>query len=133
MRVSFNRGEEISREKRSLPAELYNKFRIMLAHAKDGHFFVPIRAMQYMAVVDATEIIFVDGQGPREIEISWCEFRATERANLEAPVCFTSIYYARHAPDIMPRLQSEFLKAIALLESRQPKPSAATITPLKNT
>jgi hypothetical protein len=86
--------------------------------------------MQYLAAIDSEEIVFVDGQGPRVIEISWRDFHAAERKDLRAPVAFTCIYYDKKGSEIMNRLQSEFLKALQLMEERQPKTDGATVTPI---
>ena len=45
--------------------------------------------MQYLAAIDSEEIVFVDGQGPRAIEIAWRDFHTVEREGLRAPVAFT--------------------------------------------
>ncbi|MCO6411921.1 MAG: hypothetical protein J5I92_04175 [Thiogranum sp.] len=130
MDLNFTRGNEISREERSIPADLYNMLHLLYARRGDRHLFVPIRSMQYLAAIDREEIVFVDGQGPRTIEISWRDFRAGERQDLRAPVSYTCIYYDRNAPGIMNRLQSEFLKAVALLQDRQPRSDGGSVTPL---
>jgi hypothetical protein len=131
MDLNFTRGNEVSRETRSIPADLYNMLHLLYARGADRHLFVPIRSMQYLAAIDREEIVFVDGQGPRAIEIAWRDFRASEREDLRAPVVYTCVYYHANAPSIMSRLQSEFLKAVAQLQNRQPKPDGATITPLE--
>jgi hypothetical protein len=88
--------------------------------------------MQYLAVVDNEEIVFVDGQGPRRIELSWRRFRAKDRADLVSPVAYQCVYYTQEARAIMGRLQAEFFKALELLEQRQPGPAGeATVTPLR--
>jgi hypothetical protein len=132
MDLNFTREDEIGREQRTVSADLYNKIRLLFVRASGEHLFVPIRAMQYLAVVDQEEIVFVDGQGPRAIEISWQHFRASERDNLRDPVGYTCIYYDEKGREIMNRLQSEFLKALQLMEDRQPRSDAATITPIGN-
>lgn len=131
MDVSFVRGDELSREQRTIPASLYNKIHILFARRSGRHLFVPIRSMQYLAAIDSEEIVFVDGQGPRAIEVSWCEFRAGAREDLRAPVAYTCIYYHEKGREIMTRLHSEFLKALQLMEDRQPRTRAATITPIQ--
>jgi len=62
----FYRGEKIGHEDRMLPAVTYNTIRTLLAHAirddsDSSSVFLPIRSMQYMAIIDQEEIIFVDG------------------------------------------------------------------------
>jgi len=131
MDLNFTRKDEIGREQRTIPADLYNKIHLLFARLSGEHLFVPIRSMQYLAVVDKEEIVFVDGQGPRAIEISWRDFRVGEREDLRAPVAYTCIYYDEKGREIMNRLQSEFLKALQLLENRQPKADGATVTPIE--
>ena len=130
MQLSFERGEEIRREVRQLPAEHYNKIRLLFARVRSEALFVPIRAMQYLAIVDREEIVFVDGLGTRRIELAWRDFQAGERENLRDPVTYTCVYYLEKGRENMNRLQSEFLKALGLMQDRQPKADGATITPL---
>ena len=132
MDLSFERGEEIGREGRQLPAEHYNKIRLLYSRAGGNPLFVPLRGMQYLAIIDSEEIVFVDGQGPRVIEVSWQDFRASEREDLRGPVNYTCIYYTDKGSEVMSRLQGEFLKGLELLEARQPKTAGqATVTRLE--
>lgn len=132
MQVSFHRGPELRREIRSLPAELYRKTKILFSRTDSGSLFVPIRCMQYLAVIDQEEIIFLDGQGPRNIEISWQNFRTQEREDLRAPIRYDCIFYEDKGLLTMKRLQSEFFKALEDMEARQARThSEATVTPLE--
>ena len=131
MQLNFTRGDEIAREQRAIPAELYNKIRLLYSRVAGQSLFVPIRSMQYLAVIDDEEIIFVDGQRPRAIEISWQDFHSGQRGDLRDPVNYTCIHYHEKGPEIMGRLQSEFLKALQLIEARQPKSESASVTPLE--
>jgi hypothetical protein len=128
MHLSFERGQEIGRESRQLPAEHYNKIRLLYSRTGGEPLFVPLRGMQYLAIVDSEEIVFVDGQGPRVIEVSWRGFRASEREDLRDPVNYTCIFYHQKGVQAMSRLQGEFLKGLELLEERQPKTGGATVT-----
>ncbi len=131
MDLNFTRGDEAGRETRTIPADLYNRIHLLFARRSGQHLFVPIRPMQYLAIVDQDEIVFVDGQGPRAIEIAWQDFRVRERGDLRAPVSYTCVYYSATGQDIMNRLQSEFLKAVQLLQDRLPKSDGGTVTPLE--
>lgn len=129
MDLSFERGDEIARESRQLPAEHYNKVRLLHSRAGGKPLFVSLRGMQYLAIVDHEEIVFVDGQGPRVIDVSWQGFRAGERADLREPVGYTCICYSDKGVQAMSRLQGEFLQGLELLERRQPKTAGqATVT-----
>ena len=130
MDLSFERGEEIKRETRHLPAEHYKKILLLFSRSRNEHLFIPIRSMQYLAIIDQEEIVFVDGQDRRNIEITWCDFQREQRENLSEPVSYTCIYYEEKGLQIMQRLQSEFFKALELVEDRQPKSDGASVTPL---
>ena len=132
MKVSFERGEEIRREARSLPADLYNTLHVLIARTLPGALFIPIRSMQYLAVADREEIIFVDGQGPRIVEIAWREFRPQARAALHEPVPYQCVYYEHKGLEVDLRLQGEFLKALRQCEHKQLRSGApGGITPLQ--
>ena len=131
MELSFERGSEIGREVRQLPAEHYRKILLLFSRSRSRNLFVPIRSMQYLAIVDQEEIVFVDGQGPRVIELAWRDFHPGERADLREPVSYTCVYYEEKGRMAMGRLQGEFLKALEILENRQPKPPGATVTELE--
>lgn len=130
MELKFNRGQELGREHRSLPAGLYNRLHLLLARSDSGTLFVPIRSMQYLAAVDQEEVVFVDGLGPRDIGISWRDFEIAERQDLSAPVGFVCIYYDPNGREIMNQLQGEFLKALEQMQKRQPKSGDASIIPI---
>jgi hypothetical protein len=131
MELNFERGEERRREIRQLPAEHYNKIRLLFSRVGSEALFVPIRSMQYLAIVDREEIVFVDGQGPRRIELAWRDFQTGEREDLRESVAYSCIYYDEKGRENMNRLQSEFFKALELMQERQPKAGGATITPLE--
>ena len=131
MDISFERGPEIGREARTLPADHYRLIRLLFSRNQSDTLFVPIRSMQYLGIIDREEIAFVDGQGPRLIELCWRDFRSGEREDLRTPVTYTCIYYDAKGREIMHRLQNEFFKALELMEQRQPKkPGGGTVTPL---
>ena len=57
---TFFRPEEVARSSLRLSAELFNRCRLLLSRCESEHLFVPIRSMQYQAVIDREEAIFVD-------------------------------------------------------------------------
>lgn len=120
---TFYRPAETGREARHLPAPVYNLAHLLLARSASDCVFVPIRGMQYMAVLDAEEYIFVHREGRRMIELAWRHFRPGERAALSEPVAYELVCYSPSAPATMLRLQREFHVALQALESRQTLPS----------
>lgn len=127
---SFERGQPLSRVDSALPAATYNLTRILLATSADDCVFVPLRGMQYLAVVDREEIIFVDSQYKRWVEVAWRRFRPQAREALDAPVAYEAVFYTPEGADTQRRIQSEFHKALALLDSRRPVAGSARILPL---
>lgn len=127
---TFFRRSEVSREDRSLPAATYNLAHVLLSRAERDCLFVPIRSMQFLAVLDSEECIFVDREGGRFIEVSWRRFQPQTRANLADPVPFEAVYYSAQARALMLRLQGEFLRALRELEGRQLPGGAARVIPI---
>jgi mRNA-degrading endonuclease RelE of RelBE toxin-antitoxin system len=134
VKESFRRGPELGRELRSLPAAIYNRTRLLLQRSGQDCVFVPIRSMQYQAVVDAEEIIFVDGIGPRLIELAWREFRPQRRDALDEPVPYQQVRYHPRASETLLRLQVEFAAALSQTAQRlglnEPDSAPAEIIPL---
>jgi len=73
MEERFYREQEIARLPAFLPAATYNLAHTLLARAGKC-LFVPIRSLQYLAVLDAEEFIFVDGQNKAWVELAWQHF-----------------------------------------------------------
>ncbi len=126
---TFYRRTECGHEPRRLAAGIYNLALRLLHRSGRGALFVPIRTMQYLAVVDREEFIFVDRAGGRFIDLAWREFRPGERATLEAPVAFEAVYYSPAAAATMPRLHAEFRRALETLDRRSPPPDRTRVLP----
>ena len=128
---TFERGQPLGEMASALPAATYNLTRILLANSPRDCVFVPIRAMQYQAVIDREGIIFVDSQYRRWVEVAWRQFRPRERAALDEPVAYQAVFYTAEGRDLQRRLQAEFHKALSLLDSRRPAPGEARILNLR--
>ncbi len=120
MQLNFVRGEEIGRDQSRLPVAHYRKLLSLYSREKGPALFIPVRSMQYLGIFDRTEIVFVDGQCPRVIELAWRDFHQDEKGGLSAPVQYTCIYYTPAGKEIFGRLQGEFTKAVDWLAARQP-------------
>jgi hypothetical protein len=140
---TFFRPEEVTREHINLPAPLFNRCVLLLNHSTTGNVFIPVRSMQYQAVIDSDEIIFVDnqgyavqgGKGGRLIILAWQVPMHSTRDSLNEPVPIEVVYYVSHDHDIHRRLIGEFPKAIDTHEHRLKGNSnadkTATILPFK--
>jgi hypothetical protein len=123
---TFFRPEEVAREQINLPAPLFNRCVLLLNRSATRNVFIPVRAMQYQAVIDAEEIIFVDnqgyavqdGKGGRLIILSWQMPMHKSRDSLNEPVPIEVVYYVREDHNIHRRLIGEFPKALDLYEDR---------------
>ena len=118
VKESYYRGPALEASARTLPADIYNATRWLLARAEKGSAFVPIRNMQYLAVIDAEEIVFVDGLGARTIELAWRDFQPRTRTSLTDPVPYACVVYEPKARETVLRLQGEFTLAIKQLQTR---------------
>ncbi|HEU5337874.1 MAG TPA: hypothetical protein VFU39_01175 [Sulfuricaulis sp.] len=127
---TFYRPTEISRERRTLPAEVYNLSRVLLKRASHGCLFVPLRNLQVLAVLDDAEFIFVDREGRRNIELAWQSFAPQDRASLEEAVSYEVVYYTQAAAEIMRRVQMEFHQALRDLEQKEVNVGPARIVKL---
>ena len=127
MEITLYRDQELGNDPRQLPAETYNIARILLGQCGAKHLFVPIRSMQYLAIVDSEEIVFVDSLHKSQVAIAWTDFRPQGRSRLDDAVPYVARYYSPDTLQIMPRLQSEFLVALQQLRDRQSKPQTAKV------
>jgi hypothetical protein len=140
---TFFRPAERARERVNIPAPIFNRCLLALNHASTRHVFIPIRSMQYQAIIDESEIIFVDnqgyavseGQGGRLIVLAWDVTLRSARDSLTAPVPIEIIYYNSDGHEIHRRLMSEFPKALDRYESRQKSDGcedvSATVLPFR--
>ncbi|TNF91710.1 MAG: hypothetical protein EP297_15310 [Gammaproteobacteria bacterium] len=125
--LTFFRPEEVGRKQSTIPAEIYNQSRLLLNRSELDCQFVPIRTMQYYAVITDEEVIFVDsqgyavsdGEGGRMIVITW-QFPAGQiRSSLNEPVAIDILYYQHETDDLERRLLGEFKQAMKLMLDRQ--------------
>jgi len=129
MEERFYREQEIARQPDFLPAATYNLAHTLLARA-GLCLFVPIRSLQYMAVLDAEEFIFVDSQNKAWVELAWQHFRPQARSALDERVPFEVVHYAPQAVETMKRLPGEFHKALRVLAERDLPQQDARVLPL---
>jgi hypothetical protein len=116
VRETFFRPPEHGRQASALPGDLYNALQLLLKGQAGGCVFVPIRAMQYQAVVERAEVIFVDsqggyahqdGEGGRLIRIAWALTPPARRDSLTEPVPCEVVYYAPGLRETQWRLVGE--------------------------
>jgi len=120
MEIICYRDQEIKREPRQLPAVTYNLAHTLLARSASRILFIPIRTMQYLAILDEEELIFLDGVRKCWVDIAWRNFHPQSRSSLDEPVSYDAVYYTPEAVQIMGRLQHELLLALQQLSEKYP-------------
>lgn len=116
VRETFFRPPEHSRQASTLPTDLYNALQLLMKGERGSCVFVPLRALQYQAVVESDEVIFVDsqggyahqdGEGGRLIRIAWALTPPARRDSLSEPVPCEVVYYAPGLKETQWRLIGE--------------------------
>jgi hypothetical protein len=123
---TFFLPREIERLDWSVPPDVYNLYRSLLIRNKKKPVFVPIRSMQFMAVLDRNEILFIDSQsyavskntGGRMILVAWQFAESPQRKSLNNPVSCELVFYEQKNDTTQLRLASEFKQAMELLDKR---------------
>lgn len=127
VRETFFCPPEHTRKRGTLPATVYNDLRLSLKRSGGKSLFVPIRSMQFLAVVESGETVFVDNQGGyahqdgvggRLIRIAWRLLSPTERESLNGPVPCEVVYYFPGLEETQRRLMSEFPPVLRRLLQR---------------
>jgi hypothetical protein len=124
MEITCYRDAAFATETRFLPADTYNLAITLLAHEATGQLFVPIRSMQYLAIIDDEEFIFIDGERKCWVDIAWQKFKPQMRSSLVEPVQYEAVYYRLESIDWMRRLQSEFPFALRQFAAKEKRPTA---------
>lgn len=127
MELTLFREAPILREARHLPAATYNLAHLLLARSGASCAFVPIRAMQFLAIIDQEEIVFVDRELPGHVQLAWQHFRPQARQSLDERVGFEVAFYTQASIALLPRLLAEFPKAMQLMAGREKKPGEAAV------
>ena len=112
MEITCYRDQEVKREYHQLTASTYNLAMTLLARSVTGNLFIPIRSMQYLAILDTEELVFLDGARKCWIDIAWRKFHPQARTALDQPVEYEAVYYTEDAEKLMLRLQAELPRAL---------------------
>ncbi len=123
---TFFLPDEVERKDWMVPADIYNLYHSLQVRVQNAHVFVPIRGLQFMAVLDKNEIVFVDSQsyavskneGGRLILIAWKFPASHDRDALTDPMPCEIVFYQQKNDDLQLRLVNEFREAIDLMDQR---------------
>jgi len=128
VRETFFRPPEHTRKRSTLPAAVYNDLQLLLKRSGRESLFIPIRSMQFQAVVESGEVIFVDnqggyahrnGMGGRLVRIAWRSLSAAGRESLNGPVACEIVSYFAGFKETQRRLMSEFPPVLRRLLQHQ--------------
>ena len=127
MDITLVYKHELFSDHRQLPASIYNAARVLLGKNHLNPVFVPIRSMQYIAIIDDKEILFVDGNFKHLVAVAWTDFQPQSRSSLQAPVQYIARHYRDDSREVMARLQSEFPAAMDNYSNKQQPTQPAKI------
>ena len=75
--------------------------------------------MQYIAIFDAEEFVFIDGERKCRIDIAWQNFHPQQSTSLSEPVTYEAVYCQSYSTQLIPRLHSEFPRALNELATKE--------------
>lgn len=124
---SFFTPDEFSCQQSRLISKTYNLAHILLKRSQSSHLFIPIRSMQYLAIIEKTAFWFVDSlayavrgdEGGRLIRVSWHPLiNASQRVSLTQHMDCRVVFYGEDMCKIQNRLNSEFYQSMLLIDQR---------------
>ena len=124
---SFFTPDEFFCKQGRLLSQTFNLAHVLLNRSQAEHLFVPIRSMQYLAIIEQETFWFVDSlayavrnnEGGRLITISWHpQINASERNDLTQHVNCRVTYYGKDMSEVQNRLCGEFFQAMQLMDQR---------------
>lgn len=127
MEITCYRAAACAQESLMLPAATYNLAITQLQRCPGGNLFVPLRNLQYLAIFDHEEFVFIDGMRKCWIDIAWRNFHPSRRNALDEPVAYEAVYYTPEAATLMPRLLAELPLALSALAKKKQLASLARV------
>jgi hypothetical protein len=123
---TFFLPDEVGQQAWTLPADIYNLSRTLLGRSDFECAFVPIRSMQYLAIINRDEIVFVDsqayaccnGEGGRLIMLVWKFDMTVQRDSLDQPRPCRIVYHHPDGRQIQMRLVGAYREALTLMDRR---------------
>ena len=118
---TFIRPVELSRQSLRLGSSIFNAYRLLISRDTDGFVFLPLRNIQFQAIVSSDEILFVDSYGPyhsdvttggRCISFAWQFVDIRQRDSITHPAGYEFIRYCDNSDVDNNRLVTEFSLAL---------------------
>ncbi len=108
-------------------SQTYNLAHVLLNRSQSSHLFIPVRSLQYLAIIEKNAFWFVDSlayavrgdEGGRLIRVSWHPLiSAHEREGLTQNMDCRVIFYGEDMSEIQKRLNSEFYQSMLQIDQR---------------
>jgi hypothetical protein len=124
---SFFTPDEFSCQQTRLLSLTYNLAHVLLHRSESDHLFIPIRSLQYLAIIESNAFWFVDSlayavrgdEGGRLIRVSWHPLiSANEREGLTQNMDCRVVFYGKDMSEIQKRLNGEFYQSMLLIDQR---------------
>lgn len=125
---SFFTPDEFACQQSRILSKAYNLAHVLLHRSESDHLFIPIRSMQYLAIIEKNAFWFVDSlayavrgdEGGRLIRISWHPVIDADhhRESLEQNMDCHVIFYGGDMTEIQKRLSSEFYQSMLQIDQR---------------
>ncbi len=124
---SFFTPDEFFCQESRLLSKTYNLAHVLLKRSQSDYIFVPIRPLQYLAILEKNAFWFVDSldyavrgdEGGRLIRISWHPLlNANQREGLNQNMDFRIIFYGKDMCEVQNRLNSELYQSMRLIDQR---------------
>jgi len=118
---TFFRPVELSRKSLRLGSAEFNAYRLLVSRDTAGFVFLPLRNIQFQAIVSSDEILFVDSFGPyhsdvttggRCISFAWQFADIRQRESITRPAYYEFIRYCDHSDVDNNRLITELSSAL---------------------
>ena len=124
---SFFTPDEFLCQETRLLSQTYNLAHVLLNRSQSSHLFIPVRSLQYLAIIEKNAFWFVDSlayavrgdEGGRLIRVSWHPLiSAHEREGLTQNMDCRVIFYGEDMSEIQKRLNSEFYQSMLQIDQR---------------
>ncbi|MDO6461059.1 hypothetical protein Q4485_10155 [Granulosicoccaceae sp. 1_MG-2023] len=109
----YYRGEILGISGGCLDATSYNDMKYLLQRSEGERLYLPIRRLQYLAIVERDEVSFVDIHLRRVVEFSWRDFRPQERDSLSCDVGYEFVWHNQRALELEAEVQRAFAAALS--------------------
>lgn len=110
-----------------LLSQTYNLAHVLLKRSQSSHLFIPVRSLQYLAIIEKNAFWFVDSlayavrgdEGGRLIRVSWHPLiNVNQREGLNQNMDCRVIFYGDDMSEIQNRLNNEFYQSMRLIDQR---------------